>query len=413
MENLKQEYKQLTNVDIDEQRRIWDERGKGYYGEYLLFSEIYKYVDEKSKILMNLEIPVDPLHSTEIDLLLIHETGIYVFEAKHYKGTIYGRDSDNTWTQFFKTTANKTFRNPIIQNGYHVRALKSLFPEIPIYSVIVFTNEEVDVRIENDNPYIDICDITFLHDILDENFENNEKVNSYEKVNEIFKSLSKYSPLTESIKYNGKEAPFESWFIPMLDSLKNQKKILKEEKDRTKKQRKILIITTILSVALFVIGSVASFLFTHNYYLNKAEKLEQKYLMIDEIDNNSFDLVDSCINVSEENFHSFLDGIRFQAKLTLLDSNYVFLIGENSKYIVRTSDGQIHEYDMFDRLVYSKSANTLSFEEKISGHLSQINFIGISEISDIIYIKITDISLYDVTGTNLIDDNLELELYSK
>jgi hypothetical protein len=92
-------YKQLTSVDIDEQRQIWDERGKGYYGEYLLFCRLYKDIAGTGKILMNLDIPVDDVNKTEIDLLLIHETGLYVFEIKHHKGIIYGKDTDSVWTE--------------------------------------------------------------------------------------------------------------------------------------------------------------------------------------------------------------------------------------------------------------------------------------------------------------------------
>ena len=43
MSDLKKEYKQLTNVDIEEQKRIWDERGKGYYGEYLVLQELCRF----------------------------------------------------------------------------------------------------------------------------------------------------------------------------------------------------------------------------------------------------------------------------------------------------------------------------------------------------------------------------------
>ena len=39
MDDTKNVYKSLTNVDIDVQSRIWDERGRGYYGEYLVFIE--------------------------------------------------------------------------------------------------------------------------------------------------------------------------------------------------------------------------------------------------------------------------------------------------------------------------------------------------------------------------------------
>ena len=39
MDKAEEIYQQLTGVDLDMQRRIWDERGKGYYGEYLVFRE--------------------------------------------------------------------------------------------------------------------------------------------------------------------------------------------------------------------------------------------------------------------------------------------------------------------------------------------------------------------------------------
>lgn len=224
MENLKDIYKQATNIDIEKQQRIWDERGKGYYGEYLLFSRMYSFIDVKSKILMNLEIPIDSFHKTEIDLLLIHETGIYVFEAKHYKGTIYGKDSDNTWTQFFKTTSNKTFRNPLVQNGYHIRALESIFPNTPIYSVVVFTNEDADIRIENTNPYVEICNIYSLEYTMKNLFQRNSKKILPEEINSIFKNLCQYSPMIKPPHCDTKEAPIGEWFAPLLEDIKIQKK---------------------------------------------------------------------------------------------------------------------------------------------------------------------------------------------
>ena len=117
-------YRQLTNVDIYQQKQLWDDRGKGYYGEYLVFCELYKKINGNCKILMNLNIPTEKEKTTEIDLLLIHETGIYVYEIKHYKGTIYGNDEGEIWTQYFRTAKNNTFKNPVLQNAYHIAAIK-------------------------------------------------------------------------------------------------------------------------------------------------------------------------------------------------------------------------------------------------------------------------------------------------
>lgn len=405
MENLKDIYKQLTSIDIEEQQRIWDERGKGYYGEYLLFSKVYSFVDASSKILMNLEIPADSSHKTEIDFLLIHETGVYVFEAKHYKGTIYGKDSDNTWTQFFKTTANKTFRNPLVQNGYHIRALTNLLPGVPIYSVVVFTNEDVDIRVENTNPLVEICDIQSLEYTIKNLFKRNAKRILPEEANSIFKNLCQYSPIVKPSPCDVKEAPLGEWFAPLFEEVKIQKEKLKKE---TKK----LIICTVTSALACVIISALSFVIFSGYYTSKIKELEQKYLTIEEQDNEILELLNSCVEVSEKNMLSQSNEIKFQAKLTLTDTKYKFIIEEESKYIVLTKSGEIYEYNMFDDFFYSETANTLSSGYQTSGTLKQMAFKDIKKISDIAYIKITDISLYDNASDVLIEDNLELELYS-
>ena len=117
-------YQELTGVNIQEQKILWDERGKGYYGEYLIFKELFCEINNTSKILMNLEIPTPTGKKTEIDLILIMESGIYVFESKHYKGIIYGQMTDGIWIQWFKTKKSSHFNNPVKQNQYHIDNLK-------------------------------------------------------------------------------------------------------------------------------------------------------------------------------------------------------------------------------------------------------------------------------------------------
>ncbi len=99
MADIVKTYEALTSVDIRGQKLLWDERGKGYYGEYLLFTDLYQNVSGQCKILMNLRIPTAGGKTTEIDLVLIHESGLFVFEVKHFQGTILGKYSDTKWTQ--------------------------------------------------------------------------------------------------------------------------------------------------------------------------------------------------------------------------------------------------------------------------------------------------------------------------
>ena len=164
--NLAELYKQITGINIDEQKKLWDERGKGYYGEFLVFCELYKKLSGNCKILMNLNIPTVKDKFTEIDLILIHETGLYVFEIKHYKGTIYGNETDKIWTQYFRTIKNCTFKNPILQNEYHIEALEKIIKNIPFKSVIVFTNSDCNIKISNYNPNTIICKFNYMINVI-------------------------------------------------------------------------------------------------------------------------------------------------------------------------------------------------------------------------------------------------------
>jgi hypothetical protein len=152
MEQIQKVYQKLSGVDIEEQKRIWDERGKGYYGEYLDFEKLFSAVRGHCKLLMNLQVPTLGGKTTEIDLLMVHETGIYVFEIKHYKGTIYGQASEMNWTQYFRTVDNSKFANPILQNDYHIAALRAMFPDAPIYNVLVFTHGDCNLQVEDVRP---------------------------------------------------------------------------------------------------------------------------------------------------------------------------------------------------------------------------------------------------------------------
>ena len=76
---------------------------------------------------------------TQIDCLAVNAQGIFVFESKDYVGWIYAHGDRVHWTQVSAYGQNKhQFYNPIRQNSTHITALRSILPNIPIYSVIVF-----------------------------------------------------------------------------------------------------------------------------------------------------------------------------------------------------------------------------------------------------------------------------------
>ena len=83
---------------------------------------------------------------TEADVILLHESGIYVFESKNYGGWIFGDESQEYWVQVLpagqKKSVKSPFFNPIFQNKVHIKWLKIFLdnPVLPFYSYIVFSD---------------------------------------------------------------------------------------------------------------------------------------------------------------------------------------------------------------------------------------------------------------------------------
>ena len=119
---------------------------KGSQGEYLIWDSLQQLPGYK-KFLFNCYLPKRNGESTEVDLILLHESGIYVFESKNYSGWIFGTETQQYWTQSLPGRygqAHKVkFFNPILQNQAHLKWLgkylgidSNLF-----YSCIVFGDE--------------------------------------------------------------------------------------------------------------------------------------------------------------------------------------------------------------------------------------------------------------------------------
>lgn len=118
----------------------------GQWGEYLTEYLLNEHnLPGKLKVFTNLYIPNQDKESyaktTEIDVMMIHETGIYVFESKNYSGWIYGDADKRQWTQTLKNGWKNKFYNPILQNRSHIQALSEYLslPREHFHSYIVFS----------------------------------------------------------------------------------------------------------------------------------------------------------------------------------------------------------------------------------------------------------------------------------
>ena len=113
----------------------------GQFGEFATeYALTNKNLDGELVVLKNIYVPTQG-KTTEIDLLMIHEKGIFVFESKNYSGWIFGSADQLNWTQSLQNGDKNKFYNPIRQNRTHIIALAA-FLEKPVsefVSYIVFS----------------------------------------------------------------------------------------------------------------------------------------------------------------------------------------------------------------------------------------------------------------------------------
>lgn len=113
----------------------------GQFGEFSIeYALTNGKLDGNFAVLKNLYVPIKG-KTTEIDLLMIHEKGIFVFESKNYSGWIFGDSEQLNWIQCLQNGKKFHFYNPIRQNRTHISALAQ-YMKIPVdvfTSCIVFS----------------------------------------------------------------------------------------------------------------------------------------------------------------------------------------------------------------------------------------------------------------------------------
>lgn len=99
--------------------------------------------------------------STQIDLVLLCNKGLFVIESKNYRETlISGKEKAKVW-QVWTSRGQKNFYNPLIQNKTHIELLtKAIGKKIPMQSIIVFP-DSTDISSVN---FEGVCKVSGLFD---------------------------------------------------------------------------------------------------------------------------------------------------------------------------------------------------------------------------------------------------------
>ena len=85
----------------------------------------------------------DGAGTSEVDGLVIARTGVFVIEAKTYKGAVEGRAEDENWVQVLGRS-RREFQNPLRQNYGHMKDVKRVLGKElagEVHGVVAFSGE--------------------------------------------------------------------------------------------------------------------------------------------------------------------------------------------------------------------------------------------------------------------------------
>jgi hypothetical protein len=180
--------------------KIFNYDNLGQYGEYLTKYAINN-LNGYLRIINNLYIPNKGRH-TEIDVLMVHEKGIFVFESKNYSGWIFGSVESQKWTQVFPNGEKHQFYNPVLQNKIHINAI-SQFLDLPVSafsSYIIFSERCELKKIPDDTEAFTILRRNCLLRNLRGALENRNVIYTKEQVNTFYEKLYVTSQTEEQEK---------------------------------------------------------------------------------------------------------------------------------------------------------------------------------------------------------------------
>ena len=175
---------------------------KGNYGKFLTFNYLEK-LGADNKLMTNLYIPREDGSTTEIDLIMLSHTGIYVFESKNYSGWIFGDEKNKNWTQTLENKQKNRFFNPIWQNKAHITALKSAIgmENDSLYkSYIIFSERCTLKKINVVSPNIKVIKRNQLSNAIRTDIWNSPKLLTTEEIDQLYSSLQKYAHADAQVK---------------------------------------------------------------------------------------------------------------------------------------------------------------------------------------------------------------------
>ena len=179
-------------------------RDKGMHGEYLTY-RILEWCPGYKKLLANVYLPKEDGGTTEVDVIMLSEAGIFVFESKNYSGWLYGDEKSQLWTQVLHERAKFKFFNPIWQNRGHIDAVKRVLASTGvddslIRSYIVFSDRCTLTKITTTSPDVLVLKRYSLERQLFQDVRGSIGAMTPEAVDKAYELLHRYAHADQGVK---------------------------------------------------------------------------------------------------------------------------------------------------------------------------------------------------------------------
>jgi superfamily II DNA helicase RecQ len=173
---------------------------KGSFAEYLIKYALGS-ISGYQKVLCNIYVPYKD-KTSEIDVLLIHEKGIFVFESKNYSGWIFGGLEKTQWTQCLPNKQKSRFYNPIMQNKTHIKALSQFLnvDETMFISYVIFSQRCELKDVPKSSEKCVVLKRTDMLKQLKKDIKERDIVYSTQEIDKIYNELLPLTKVTEEQK---------------------------------------------------------------------------------------------------------------------------------------------------------------------------------------------------------------------
>ena len=197
------------NPKFNDERIAKDPRG--IFGEAAMAALVARVCDTDKRhhiLLRNLYVPARTGY-TEIDVLLLHQSGIYVLESKNISGEISGNLESERWNQYLNEHTEHTFHNPIRQNIGHILALEHFLKirheQAHFISFIVFSDRCTLRKVPKDNEVWSIVHCSELQDALLKRISDRKTIYSQQQLENFYNKLQCCTNVSEDIKAKHRE----------------------------------------------------------------------------------------------------------------------------------------------------------------------------------------------------------------